>query len=382
VVSQVALSLVLLIGAGLLIRNFLQLRGAAPGFDQSHLLTMRISLPPARYAGAAKMTDFYDRLVAAVRNVPGVVATAESSALPVNPARFSPALPEGQPAVALMDRPLFNIQTISPGYVATMRVPLLGGREFTKADDSKAPRVVLVNETVARRFWPHENPVGKHILVGRAVVPSEVVGVIGDLRNLGIAADVQPEIYLPFAQLAWPSMHLVVRTAGDPHGFVNTIRSQVMALDRDQPVTSVQTMDEVLETAAAQPRFTTALLGVLSGTALLLAIVGIYGVISYSVSERTQEMGIRLALGADRADIVRLVLRQALLLTLGGIGAGLAASLALTRLLSSMLYHVSATDPMTFAAGSLVFMAVALAASYFPARRATRVDPLVALRYE
>ncbi|MBZ5618615.1 MAG: ABC transporter permease [Acidobacteriia bacterium] len=343
---------------------------------------MKISLPPARYAGAGKMTAFYDELVKSVRTVPGVVAAAESSALPVNPIRFSPALPEGQPQVPLMERPMFNIQTISPGYVATMRIPLVRGREFLAGDDAQAPRVVMVNDTAMRRFWPRENPVGKHILVGRMVQPCEVVGVLGDVRNVNVAADVQPEIYLPFAQLPWPSMHLVVRTAGAPSTFVAAVRSRVLALDRDQPVTSVHTMDEILETAAAQPRFTTSLLGALSGTALLLAIVGIYGVIAYSVSERTQEMGIRIALGAERADILRLVLRQGLLLAAGGIAIGLAVSLALTRLLGSMLYRVSTTDPMTFVCGPLLFALVALAASYLPARRATRVDPMVALRYE
>ena len=382
VVSQVALSLVLLIGAGLLIRNFVQLRSAAPGFDPHHLLSMKISLPPARYAGAAKMTAFYDELATSVRTVPGVLAAAESSALPANPIRFSPALPEGQPQVPLMDRPMFNIQTISPGYVEAMRVPLVRGRAFTAGDDAGRPRVVMVNETAVRRFWPRENPIGKHILVGRAATPSEVVGVMGDVRNVGVAVDVQPEIYLPFAQLPWPSMHLVVRTAGDPRAFVAAVRRRVLALDRDQPMTAIHTMDEVLETAAAQPRFTTSLLGALSGTALLLAIVGIYGVISYSVSERTQEMGIRIALGAERADILRLVLRQGLMVALGGIAIGLAASLALTRLLGSMLYQVSATDPMTFVGGSVLFALVALVASYIPARRATRVDPMVALRYE
>ncbi|HEV3199207.1 MAG TPA: ABC transporter permease, partial [Bryobacteraceae bacterium] len=259
VVSQVALSLVLLIGAGLLIRNFVQLRTAAPGFDPRHLLSMRISLPPARYAGAPKMTAFYDELATSVRTVPGVLAAAESSALPANPARFSPALPEGQPQVPLMERPMFNIQTISPGYVETLRIPLMRGREFTAGDDVRAPCVALVNETAVRRFWPRDNPIGKHILVGRMAQPCEVVGVLGDMRNVGIAADVQPEIYLPFAQLPWPSMHLVVRTAGDPRTFVSAVRRRVLALDPDQPVTAIHTMDEILETAAAQPRFTTSL---------------------------------------------------------------------------------------------------------------------------
>ncbi|SPF52469.1 conserved membrane hypothetical protein [Candidatus Sulfopaludibacter sp. SbA4] len=381
VMSQVALSLVLLIGAGLLIRNLVQLRNQSPGFETRHALTMKMSLPPARYAGAAQMTEFYDDLLRSVRALPGVVAAAESSALPVNPIRFSPALPEGQPAVPLMDRPMFNIQTVSPGYVEAMRVPLLRGREFTERDDAQAPRVVMVNETTVRRFWPRENPIGKHILLGRQVQPSEVVGVLGDIRNRNLAADVQPEIYVPFAQLPWPTMHLVVRTASDPHALAGAVRTRILSLDRDLPVTNVETLGEVLETAAEEPRFTTFLLGALSGIALLLAIVGIYGVIACSVAERTQEIGIRMALGAERAAILRLVLRQGATLALGGIAIGLAASVALTRLLGSLLYHVSATDPLTFGAGSVLFIVVALLASYVPARRATRVDPLVALRY-
>jgi len=380
VVSQVALSLVLLIGAGLLVRNFVQLRRANPGFAVHHLLTMKISLPTARYSGGTRMTAFYDESVRQAMAVPGVSAAATSSALPANPVRVSPALPEGQPEVPLVQRPLFNIQTVSPGYVAAMGLPLLRGREFTGHDDATAPRVIIVNETLARRYWPNQNPIGKHIVLGRIVKPMEVVGVFGDLRNLGLAADVQPEIYLPFAQLPWPTMHLLVRTTGDPHAFVSAVRGQILALDRDLPVTAVESMDEVLEAAAAQPRFTTSLLGSLSGAALLLAMVGIYGVIAYSVAERTQEMGIRMALGAGRTDILRMVLRQALGLALGGIAIGVAASLLLTRLLGSLLYRVSVTDPFAFVGGSVVFAAVALLASYVPARRATRVDPVTALR--
>jgi putative ABC transport system permease protein len=380
VVSQVALSLVLVIGAGLLLRNFVQLRRTSPGFDRRGLLTMRMSLPPARYSGGAKMTAFYDELLREVRAVPGVQAAAESSALPMNPIRVSPSLPEGQPLVPLVERPLFNIQTISPGYVAAMRIPLSRGREFSERDDAQAPRVILVNEAAARLYWPRDNPVGKHILIGRQAQPSEIVGVLGDIRNRSIAADVQPEIYLPFAQLPWPAMRLVVRAAGDPRTLASALRNRVLALDRDLPVTDIQTMDEVLDAAAAEPRFTTSLLGALSGIALLLAVVGIYGVIAYSVAERTQEMGIRLALGAERGDILRLVLRQGLVLALSGIALGLAGSFAVTRLLGSLLYHVSTTDPLTFAAGSVLFVVVALVASYVPARRATRVDPIIALR--
>ncbi|MGA3015811.1 MAG: ABC transporter permease [Bryobacteraceae bacterium] len=382
VISQVALSTVLLIGAALLVRSFLELRATSAGFDTGHLLTMNITLPPARYGRGALMIAFYDRLLRQVRGVPGVRAATVSSALPLNLTRVSPALPEGQPAVPLAERPLFNIQTFEPGYVETMRVPLLAGREFSERDDAQAPKVVMVNQTLARQFWPLENPIGKHILVGRATAPSEVIGMLGDVRNASLAADVSPEIHLPFAQLPWASMNLVVRTAGDPRGFTAAVRGRVLAVDQDQPVTAVATMEEVLEQGAAQPRFTAWLLSALAGIALVLAVVGIYGAIAYSVAERTQEMGVRLALGAGRADILRLVLRQGLVLALSGTLVGLAASLGLTRLLASQVYRVSVTDPTTFAGCTLVFAAVAALASYLPARRAMRVDPMAALRWE
>ena len=370
VVAQVALSVTLMIGAGLLLRNFIQLRTANPGFDARNLLTMQIALPPARYPKGPQMIAFYDALVESVRALPGVRAAAVSSALPVNAIRVSPALPEGQPEVPLMQRPFFNIQTFTPGYVAAMRVPLVRGREFTPHDDAVAPPVAMVNGTVVRRFWPGQDPIGKHILLGRQSRPVEVVGVLGDIRNDQLAADVQPEIYLPFAQLPWAAMNLVVRVSGDPHLAAAAIRMRVLALDRDQPVTGVQTMEELLDHAAAQSRFSTTLLAALSALALLLAVVGIYSVIAYSVAERAAEIGIRVALGATRGDIVAMVVRQGLLLTAAGVVLGLAAAFASTRLLATMLYHVSATDPQTFAATALLFLAVAALASYIPARRA------------
>jgi predicted permease len=371
VVAQVALSVTLMIGAGLLLRNFVQLRTANPGFDAHGLLTMKIALPPARYPKGPQMIAFYDALVEAVRALPGVRAAAVSSALPVNPIRVSPALPEGQPDAPLMQRPFFNIQTFTPGYVAAMRVPLLRGREFTKHDDAAVPTVAMVNETVVRRFWPGQDAIGKHILLGRMPKPVEVVGVIGDVRNDQLAADVQPEIYLPFAQLPWAAMNLVVRTTGDPHLAAAAIRGRVLALDRDQPVTGVQTVEELLDHAAAEPRFSTTLLAALSALALLLAVVGMYSVIAYSVAERAAEIGIRVALGASRGDIVGMVVRQGLLLAAAGVAIGLAAAVASTRLLAAMLYHVSVTDPRTFAAAALIFLVVAALASYIPARRAT-----------
>jgi len=382
VVSQVALSMVLLIGAGLLLRNFVQLRRTSPGFDTRHVLTMNVALPPARYAKPAQMAAFCEEIVRRVRAVPGVQSAAASSALPLTTTRLSPALPEGQPPLPLSQRPMFNIQMSGPGYAATLHIPVLVGREFTENDDVRRPLVAMVNQTTARRYWPNENAVGKHVLLGRIPQPIEVVGVLGDIRNVGVAADVAPEIYVPFAQRPWANINLIVRTTGDPHAYVSAVRARVRALDHEQPVTAIQTLDELLEQGAAQPRFTTFLLATLSGAALLLAVVGIYGVIAWSVAERTQEMGIRIALGAERADILRLVLRQGLLLALSGIAIGLGASLALTRLLGSLLYRVSVTDPVTFVTGAVLFTGVAMLASYLPARRATRVDPMVALRHQ
>jgi putative ABC transport system permease protein len=311
--------------------------------------------------------------------LPGVQSVAISSALPLNTVRVSPALPEGQPVVPLTERPFFNIQQIGPGYVAAMRAPLLAGREFTDHDE-QPPRVLMVNQTLARRYWPNQNPIGKRLTVGRATESSEIVGVVGDIRNSGVATDTHAEIYIPFAQLPWASMNLLVRTAGDPHSYVAAVRRCVLAIDKDQAVTKVMGMEEVLSEGAQQPRFVTTLLGGLAAIALVLAIVGIYGAVGYSVSQRTQEMGIRMALGAERGDILRLVLRQGLAPACMGIAMGAAASLALTHLMAKMLYHVSTSDPATFVGCAVLFAAVAMLASYLPARRATRVDPMVALR--
>jgi predicted permease len=380
VVSQVGLSTVLLIGAGLLVRNFVQLSTGSTGFDQRHLLTMAVTLPTARYPDPPKRVAFFDELLRQVRTLPGVITAAGSTALPVNPQRFSMALPEGQPMVPLAERPIFNLEQITPGYAAAMRIPIVAGREFTPHDDAAAPRVVLVNQALARRYWPNENAVGKRILVGRSTAWWEIVGVVGDLPNQAVGVDPQPEFYLAFAQLPSATQNLIVRTNGDPKSVAAAVRSRVLALDRDQPVTGIQSMEEVLETGAAQPRFTTWLLGGLSATALLLAMVGIYGVIAYSVAERTQEMGIRIALGAEARDIVSLVMRHGILLAASGIALGLAAAFALTRLMATLLYRVSVTDPVTFIAGPALFLAVALLASYLPARRATQVDPILTLK--
>jgi len=380
VISQVALSIVLLIGAGLLIRSFTRLVNVNPGFEPGNVLTMNVTLPPARYGANPPMVAFFDQLLPDVERTPGVQSAAIASALPLNPSRFTPVLLEGQPPLPVAQRPVLAIETISPAYFATMRTPLVRGRLFTARDNAQAPGVAIVNQALARRYWPGANPIGKHIHLGTRVVPVEVVGVAGDIKNITLSAEPQPEIYLPFPQLPWRSMNLVVRTAGDPHGVATSLRREVAALDRDQTVTAIQTLEEVLGASRARPRLVAFLLGVFSTAAMLLAVVGIYGTISYSVAQRTQELGIRMALGAGRGEILAMVVRQGVALTLAGVLLGWSVSLACTHTMSSLLYDVSPVDPATFLSSALLFGGAALLASYMPALRATCVDPATALR--
>ena len=380
VVGQVALSLLLLIGAGLLMRSFLRLLQADPGFEPANLLTMNISLSTQRYAKPDQQTAFFDDVLQRVSAVPGVRSAAISAALPLSYIRITPVLPEGQPNVPLGQRPFIDIEAVSPGWFETMRVPLRAGRVFNSGDQAQSPPVIVVNESFARQYWPGENALSKHVAIGKRPVPALVVGVAADVKNRGLEQSPQPQIYLPFAQLPWGEMNLIVRTAVPPQTLAAAIRAQIAAIDAEQPVTKIQTVDELMDNARTQPRFLLALVGAFSATALILAIIGIYGVLSYSVAERQYEFGIRMALGAEREDILRLVLRHGFVLALVGIVAGLAGAFALTRLLSKMLYQTGGHDPLTFVAAPLVFLFIALAASYLPARRATKVSPIETLR--
>jgi putative ABC transport system permease protein len=379
VIFQIALCMLLLISASLMVRSFERLQKAELGFDPSSVISMNISLPTVKYAKAEQQIAFFDELLRKVNAVTGVRSSSISAALPLTPRRITPVLPEGQPEVPLAQRPFIIIEAVGSLWFQTMRVPMKIGRAFTDQDNAQAPRVVVVNEAFARRFWPNENPIGKHVVVGRAPT-AEVVGVSVGVKNYGLAADSQAQIYLPFPQLPWGNMNLLVRSAVEPRALVSSLQQQVYSIDPDQPITNVQTMDELLNTSRAQPRFTMFLLTVLSSIALILAVVGIYGVIAYTVVQRRAELGIRMALGAEKGDILRLVMGQGLFLTLVGVAIGLMAALASTRVMASLLYEVKVRDLATFVFAPVVFLLIGIVASYVPARRAMSVDPVEALR--
>lgn len=380
VVGQVALSVVLLISAALLLRSFVRLLRVDPGFDAHNVLTMDVSLPTVKYAKAEQQTAFFDEILRRISTVPGVRSAAISAALPLSWKRLTPVLAEGQTDVPLPQRPFVDIEAISPQWFHTLRVPLRAGRAFTDADDAQAPKVVVVNETFARQYWPNQNPIGKHIVVGRWPTPAEVIGLAADIKNKGLDQPTQPQLYLAFPQLPWGDMNVLIRSAVMPSSIISAVRTQIASLDSDQPITNIRTVDELMNNSRSQPRFTMMLLAVFAATALVLALVGIYGVLSYSVTQRRQEFGIRIALGAERRDIFRLVIGQGLLLSVLGTATGLLASIFLTRVMASLLYGINALDFLSFFLTPLLLLGVAVLASYLPAHRATKVNPVEALR--
>jgi putative ABC transport system permease protein len=388
VVGEVALSLMLLVGSGLLLESFSRLRGLDPGFRSDHVLTVRLEVPGTRYGEFAKRSEFFERVLERVRALPGVKVAGFTSALPLTwDGGTSGFTPEG---MALDPNISYdaNNRVVTPGYFEAMRIPLRRGRLFDKSDGQDASPVAIINETMARKFWPNQDAVGKRFKFGSPQDKtswSRIAGVVGDVRQMRLNEAPRQEMYFPYWQAKDNWMvprDLSIRTSRDPLSLAGAVRQAVWSIDRDQPVSNVMTLDDLLDQEVAQRRVQAALLGSLAALALILACVGIYGVLSYLVTQRTQEIGIRVALGANATAVFRTVAGQGMALAAIGIGTGTAAALALSRLLASLLFGVEATDPITYAGAVIVFAAVALLACYFPARRAARVDPMVALRYE
>ena len=389
VVSEVALSLVLLVGAGLLVHSFARVQHVEPGFDARGMLTLRLSLPESRYTTFEQGDRFFDALFAALRARPDVDSVAAANALPFSGNNGSRTFHiEGQEPKRPEDQPEEQLRIVTDGYFQTMKVPLVKGREFTDRDRLGAPRVAVVNESLARKHFPDGRVIGRRFAFSRNEPQwYEIVGIVGNIKHRGLDASDRPEMYVPYRQPLFSNvtvrpMQIVVRTAGDPLAAAATVRREIARLDPDQPISDVRTMDERIGRSLESRRFNMILLAAFAALALALAAIGIYGILAYAVTERTHEIGVRLALGAQPRDVLSMIVAQGMAMTGAGAAIGVVAALAVTRLMSSLLFGISAADPMTFAAIPLLLGVVAFVACYVPARRATRVDPLVALRTE
>jgi putative ABC transport system permease protein len=389
-ICEVASSAALLLGAGLLVHSLIRLQEVNPGFRSDHVLTMQLSLSPARYPGA-KVGLFYQQLLNRVTGLPGIQSAGICRFLPLSGNDASANFQiEGQPRLSTVDQPRAKFRTASSGYFEALGIPLIRGRFFDNRDSQNTPKVVIINEAAAKRYWPGENPVGKRILSGFDENQwSTIIGVVGNVKHTGLDAAINPETYYHYLQLppdamnfAESTMALVARTTADPAAVTSSIRQELRSIDPAQPVYSVQTMQDVLETSISQPRFRTFLVSVFAGLALTLAALGLYGVVSYSVTQRTAELGIRVALGAEPGSILKLVVFRSAGLAAIGLLLGIAVTLAASQALSGFLFGVTAADPITLGTVSLVILLVALTASWVPALRASRVDPATALRAE
>ena len=386
VVAEIGLALVLLVGAGLLVKSFTRLVSVDPGFDPKNLLTVRVQLPPKKYKEDAQVVAFFRQATEQVAHLPGVRSVSVANYLPFYTglgARTSFFI-EGQPKPAPGTESATDVRVTDENYFRTLSIPVLRGRDFTPQEATGDRHTIIINEALARKYFPGQDPVGQRITVDMMdnPQPNEIIGVVGDVRYDKLDAEQYPMVYWTQPQLAYSEMTFVVRTEGEPTAQADAVRRAIQSIDPNQPVADIRTMESWIDESVSRARFGALLLAVFAGGALLLAAVGIYGVMAYSVTQRQHEIGIRMALGAQASDVLRMVLGQGMTLTLTGIVVGLAGAFALTRVLATLLYGVSVTDPLTFAAVALLLAAVALIACYVPARRAVKVDPLIALRYE
>jgi putative ABC transport system permease protein len=383
VVAEMGIALVLMTGAGLLIESFSRLMQVNPGFSPKNLMAFPLTLPPSRYFKPEFQAQFYRQLLEHIRAMPEVQSAGITSYLPLSGAiRFVFVCPEGRVCEGIGKDPTSAVRQVSAGYFETVRTPLLSGRTIEEKDIGGGSPVVVINETAAKHFFAGQNPLGKHLANSRDMLQREIVGVVADVKFSALNAANTEEMYLPMAQVPWPNTTLLVRSRANLQSLVAAVRTKIAELDPNLPVAGISSMEEVVGASVAQPKLTMQFVGIFAGFALLLAAIGIYGVMAYTVTARKQELGIRVALGARPADILRLVVGQGMRMTLIGVALGVVVSLALTRLLASLLFGVRATDPLVFSAASLLLVGVALLACYLPARRATRVDPIIVLRCE
>jgi putative ABC transport system permease protein len=385
VALQFALAMLLLIGAGLLGHSFVRLINVNPGFNSENLLTMRVFLSPAQFPQFdPKAAVVLHQMLEQVRALPGVRSAGLVNTLPITGGPATDFAIQGRPALPPQFAPSANIGIVDSGYFRAISIPLVAGREFTENDTQQSARVMIINQTMAKEFWPNENPIGQRVTMNNWGPPltGEIVGIVGDVKIDGIAADTYPAIYWPYFQFPQNFNAFVVRTEGDPNRLIAPIKERIWSVDKSLPISKIATMDQLISDSLARRRLYMVLLTVFAGSALLLAAVGIYGVMSYSVSQRIHEMGIRIALGAQARDVQMLVMRCGLTVALLGMTVGIAAALALTRLMSGLLFGVGPFDPFAFGAVAAVLMLVALLACYLPARRAARVDPIRALRID
>jgi putative ABC transport system permease protein len=383
VVGEVALALVLLSGAGLLMRSFYHLQSMDPGFDPHDMLTFWTNLPAAKYKSDEQQAAFYRHALDRIRALPGVTVAGAASVFPLSGDDYILTFTQlGKPPVPAGNSPSAEYYVATPGYFNALRIPLKSGRDFTEHDDAAAPPVAIISETMARQFYRNENPLGQRIQMGNGSKPAEIVGIVGDVRDQQLESKGRPAVYEPAAQITFNSMYFGIRTERDPEALISAVRATVHELDAELPLDAVGTVDSLVSTSLSQRRFAMLLMAIFAGLALALAMVGIYGVISYSVTQATQEIGIRMALGAQRVDVMRMVFGYGTVLVATGLIIGIAAALGTGRLLASQLFEVKPTDPATYAAVSLALLATGLVACVIPTLRAIRVDPMVALRNE